>query len=85
MSLCLLHTFEVNYFIYRKNENYLARFIPFFETQVGLDLNAEDLLTELVRDNRYEYMCPYACVRVYTCVSMHAGVYIMCHNYIIAS
>ena len=36
----------------RKNENYLARFIPFFETQVGLDLNAEDLLTEIVRDNR---------------------------------
>lgn len=36
----------------RKNENYLARFIPFFETQIGLDLNAEDLLTEIVRDNR---------------------------------
>ena len=36
----------------RKNENYLARFIPFFETQVGLDLNAENSITELVRDNR---------------------------------
>lgn len=36
----------------RKNENYLARFIPFFETQVGMDLNAENMLTELVRDNR---------------------------------
>ena len=41
----------VNCFI-RKNEIYLARFIPFFETQVGMDLNAEDLLTEIVRDNR---------------------------------
>ena len=34
-----------------KNENYLARFISFFEKQVGLDLNAEQMITELVRDN----------------------------------
>ena len=67
MSLCLLHAFEVNY-LYRKNENYLARFIPFFETQVGLDLNAEDMLTEMVRDNRCGYMCAYvcACIHSYT-------------------
>lgn len=53
-SMCLLykHNILVNYFISRKNENYLARFIPFFETQIGFDLNAEDLLTEIVRDNR---------------------------------
>ena len=46
---------EVSYFTCRKNENYLARFIPFFESQIGLDLNAEDLLTEIVRDNRYTF------------------------------
>ena len=40
----------------RKNENYLARFIPFFETQVGLDLNAENSINELVRDNRWNYV-----------------------------
>lgn len=37
--------------LYSKNENYLARFISFFEKQVGMDLNAEQMLTELVRDN----------------------------------
>ena len=36
----------------RKNENYLARYIPFFETQIKLNLNAQDSITELVRDNR---------------------------------
>ncbi|XP_065902252.1 inositol 1,4,5-trisphosphate receptor type 2-like [Dysidea avara] len=35
----------------RKNENYLARFISFFEQQIGMGLNAEQMLTELVRDN----------------------------------
>ena len=34
-----------------KNENYLARFIYFFEKQVGMGLNAERMLTEVVRDN----------------------------------
>jgi len=37
--------------IYSKNENYLARFISFFEEQIGMGLNAEQMLTELVRDN----------------------------------
>ena len=37
--------------IHSKNENYLGRFISFFEGQVGYDLNAEQMLTELVRDN----------------------------------
>ncbi|XP_065909470.1 inositol 1,4,5-trisphosphate-gated calcium channel ITPR1-like [Dysidea avara] len=35
----------------RKNENYLARFIDFFEQQMGMGLNTEQMLTELVRDN----------------------------------
>lgn len=39
--------------IYSKNENYLARFIPLFEKQVGMDLNAEQMLTEIIRDNAY--------------------------------
>ena len=38
-------------YTYSKNENYLARFIDFFERQVGLKLKAEETLTELVRDN----------------------------------
>ena len=37
--------------MYSKNENYLARYISFFETQVGMKLSAEEMLTELVRDN----------------------------------
>ena len=41
-----------NYFLLRKNESYLARYIPFFETQIQLNLNAQDSITELVRDNR---------------------------------
>ena len=36
----------------RKNENYLARFIKFFKTQVGLGLNAEEVMIEMVEDNR---------------------------------
>ena len=38
-------------YVYSKNENYLAQFVSFFEKQVGMDLNAEQMLTELVRDN----------------------------------
>ena len=36
----------------RKNENYLARFIDFFKTQVGMGLNAEEVMIEMVEDNR---------------------------------
>ena len=43
--------------IYSKNENYLARFIPLFEKQVGMDLNAEQMLTEIIRDNAYVMIC----------------------------
>ena len=39
-------------YLFRKNENYLAQFIPLYEAQVGKDLNAEDLLTEIIKDNR---------------------------------
>jgi hypothetical protein len=35
----------------RKNENYLARFIKFFQQQVGMDLNAEEVMIEMVEDN----------------------------------
>ena len=34
-----------------KNENYLGRFINFFEEQMGMDLHVEQMLTELIRDN----------------------------------
>ena len=37
----------------RKNENYLAKFIEFFKTQVGMGLNAEEVMIEMVADNRY--------------------------------
>jgi inositol 1,4,5-triphosphate receptor type 1 len=37
----------------RKNENYLARFLAFFKTQVGMKLNAEEVMIEMVEDNRY--------------------------------
>ena len=37
----------------RKNENYLARFVFFFKTQVGMGLNAEEVMIEMVQDNRY--------------------------------
>ena len=36
----------------RKNELYIAKFIPFFEEQMGVGLGAAAMLTELVRDNR---------------------------------
>ena len=36
----------------RKNENYLARFMEFFKTQVGMVLNAEEVMIEMVEDNR---------------------------------
>ena len=36
----------------RKNENYLARFIEFFQAQVGKELNAEEVMIEMVEDNR---------------------------------
>ena len=36
----------------RKNENYLTRFIKFFKTQVGLGLNVEEVMVEMVEDNR---------------------------------
>lgn len=36
---------------YRKNDIYLARFIPLFRTHIGLGLNVENMLTELMRDN----------------------------------
>jgi inositol 1,4,5-triphosphate receptor type 1 len=35
----------------RKNELYLSQFIPFFEKHIGLGLNTESMLIELVRDN----------------------------------
>ncbi|XP_019851941.1 PREDICTED: inositol 1,4,5-trisphosphate receptor type 3-like [Amphimedon queenslandica] len=35
----------------RKNENYLAHFIEFFQTQMGQGLNAEEVLVEIVQDN----------------------------------
>ena len=37
--------------MYSKNENYLARYISFFEAQVGMKLSVEEILTGLVRDN----------------------------------
>ena len=36
----------------RKNENYLARFVKFFKTQVRMGLNAEEVMIEMVEDNR---------------------------------
>ena len=36
----------------RKNENYLARYIPLFETKSQWELNSQDTVTELLRDNR---------------------------------
>ena len=36
----------------RKNENYLARFVTFFMTQVKMGLNAEEVMIEMVKDNR---------------------------------
>ena len=36
----------------RKNENYLARFVTFFKTQVRMGLNAEEVMIEMVEDNR---------------------------------
>ena len=36
----------------RKNENYLARFMEFFKTQIGMGLNAEKVMIEMVEDNR---------------------------------
>ena len=36
----------------RKNENYLARFVSFFKTQVRMGLNAEEVMIEMVEDNR---------------------------------
>lgn len=36
---------------YRKNNVYLARFIPMFRKHIGLDLNVEDMMIELIRDN----------------------------------
>ena len=36
----------------RKNENYLARHIPLFETKSQWELNSQDTVTELLRDNR---------------------------------
>ena len=48
----------------RKNENYLARFVSFFKTQVRKELNAEEVMIEMVEDNK--------------CV-LHGRVYIMVH------
>lgn len=52
-NYCCLHIMNIVCILLlcSKNENYLARFISFFEKQVGLDLNAEQMITELVRDN----------------------------------
>ena len=36
----------------RKNENYLARFLAFFKAQVGMSLDAEEVMFEMVEDNR---------------------------------
>ena len=36
----------------RKNENYLARFLAFFKAQVGMNLDAEEVMIEMVEDNR---------------------------------
>ena len=36
----------------RKNEFYVARFIPLFREHIGLDLNVENMLIELLRDNQ---------------------------------
>ena len=36
----------------RKNENYLARFMEFFKTQIGMGLNAEEVMIEMVENNR---------------------------------
>ena len=36
---------------YRKNDIYLARFIPLFRKHIGLGINVENMLTELMRDN----------------------------------
>ncbi|XP_065910466.1 inositol 1,4,5-trisphosphate-gated calcium channel ITPR1-like [Dysidea avara] len=35
-----------------KNEFYVARFIPLFREHIGLDLNVENMLIELLRDNQ---------------------------------
>ena len=45
-----------------KNENYLARYIHFFERQVGMGLNAEEMIIELVRDNRLSGYVTYMCL-----------------------
>ena len=65
MRKFIMHTFIVSlwllyhygYYItvvilLRKNENYLARYIPLFETKSQWELNSQDTVTELLRDNR---------------------------------
>ena len=50
-----MHAFMVQLTIavyLRKNENYLARYIPLFESEIQQELNAQDTVTELLRDNR---------------------------------
>ena len=37
--------------MYSKNENYLARFIYLFERQVGVGINAVQILIEMIRNN----------------------------------
>ena len=37
-------------FYCRKNNIYLARFIPLFREHIGFDLNVEDMMIELVND-----------------------------------
>ena len=44
----------VHMYVHSKNQNSLVRFIHFFNDQVGMGLNAEKMMTELVKDNRLE-------------------------------
>ena len=44
----------VHMYVHSKNQNSLVRFIHFFNDQVGMGLNAEKMITELVKDNRLE-------------------------------
>ena len=47
---CCLHTLHV-YVCYRKNEFYVARFIPVFTKHIGRVHNVVNMLIELLRDN----------------------------------
>ena len=47
----LVYKFNYSYLL-RKNENYLACYFPLFENISQWELNSQDTVTELLRDNR---------------------------------